>query len=189
VTSLLRYSHIFASVVRDILETKLLKKASPLPLSLSQFHLLKLMSINGVHQIGEVAGFLGVSAPAATRNIDKLEGLGLMSREPSKDDRRATCLSVSQKGRRIVRRYEELKTERLEPVLDNFTEHELETLSELLERFSVSLIEMEKIDSGACLRCAAYVQKDCPVGHVRGGCPYQKGRRPATEGEEVSDTS
>jgi hypothetical protein len=68
---LLRYSHIFASTVREILESKLLREASPLPLSLSQLHLLKLMTLNGRHQVGELAGFLGVSPPAATKSVDK----------------------------------------------------------------------------------------------------------------------
>jgi len=173
---ILRYSHIFASAVREVLESKLLKEPTPLSLTLSQFHLLKLMSYNGQHQIGEVADFLGVSPPAATKNIDKLEGFGLLTRTPSKGDRRATLLSASPKGRRLVRKYEELKAARLEPVLKSFSRQEIESLSDLLKRFSVSLYESEEPLDGSCLRCAAYIEKNCPVGHVRGGCPYQEGR-------------
>src|SRR3990172_1781993 len=90
---LLRSSHIFASAVREILEQKLVREVSSVPLTLSQFHLLKLMHLNGRHQVGQVADFLGVSPPAATKNIDKLEALGLLVREPSKGDRRARLLS------------------------------------------------------------------------------------------------
>ncbi len=53
------------------------------------------MTLNGRHQAGELAEFLGVSAPAATKNIDKLERFGLVVRSPSKGDRRATQLSAS----------------------------------------------------------------------------------------------
>ena len=106
---LLRYSHIFASAVRDLLELKVLREVTDDPLTLPQFHLLKLISLNGTHQVGEVAQFLGVSPPAATKNIDKLEGLGLVARSPSTDDRRATLLASSHKGRRLVKRYEALK--------------------------------------------------------------------------------
>ncbi len=172
----LRYSHIFASAVREVLESKLLREATPLPLTLSQFHLLKLMSFNGQHQVGEMADFLGVSPPAATKNIDKLEGFGLVTRTPSKGDRRATLLSASPKGRRLVRKYEELKAARLAPVLEHFTREELESLSDLLRRFSVSLFELEAPRDGSCLRCAAYIESNCPVGQIRGGCPYQMGR-------------
>jgi DNA-binding MarR family transcriptional regulator len=175
---LLRYSHIFASAVNELLESKLLKDICPEPLTVSQFHLLKLMSFNGQHQVCEVADFLGVSAPAATKNVDKLERLGLIIRERSTGDRRATLLSVSPKGRRLVSEYEVLKAARLYPVLEHFSAEEVETLSQLLERFSVSLFSMEDHDGvGFCLRCAAYLDSGCPVGTVRGGCPYRKIRR------------
>jgi DNA-binding MarR family transcriptional regulator len=176
---LLRSSHIFASAVREVLELKLVREASPVPLTLSQFHLLKLMHLNGRHQVGQVADFLGVSSPAATKNIDKLEAHGLVVRAPSKGDRRATLLSVSPKGRRLVRRYEALKAQRLAPVLAKFQPRELEQLTDLLERFSLSLLEKELAGEGdgVCLRCDAYVQAGCSVGRLRGGCPYQTARR------------
>jgi DNA-binding MarR family transcriptional regulator len=138
------------------------------------------MHLNGRHQVGEVADFLGVSPPAATKNIDKLEALGLLVRTPSAGDRRARLLSVSPKGRRLVRRYEQLREERLAPVLAKFHPEELERFASLLERFSLSLLEKEVAgdEDGVCLRCAAYIQSGCPVGQLRGGCPYQAARRP-----------
>lgn len=155
---------------------KFLEEVSPYPLTLSQFHLLKVIGLNGDHQVGEVANVLGVSPPAATKNIDKLERLGLIVRSPSKGDRRATLLSPSPKGRRLVRKYEELKAQRLAPVLDEFTPRELDRLAGLLERFSVSMLDLEQPRHGFCLRCSAYIESACPVGRMRGGCPYQKVR-------------
>jgi DNA-binding MarR family transcriptional regulator len=179
---LLRSSHIFASAVREFLESKPLKEASSLPLTISQFHLLKLMAHNGRHQVREVADFLGVSPPAATKNVDKLERLGLVIRKPSHGDRRVTWLSVSNKGRRLVERYEEIKIERLTPVLKNFRLDDLDLLADLLERFSIALMEKEKTRRGFCLRCDAYIQNDCPIGEVRGGCPYKMSRKARSKG-------
>jgi DNA-binding MarR family transcriptional regulator len=184
---LLRYSHIFSSAVREILEAKLLAEVSTHSLTLPQFHLLKLISINGQHQVGEVAEFLGVSSPAASKNIDKLERLGLLTRTPSKGDRRATLLSANPKGRELVRRYEVMKAERLAPILERFKPAEIDQLSHLLERFSVLLFDHEKSGDGFCLRCAAYVEEHCPVGHVVGNCPYERIRsrnRPEDEERE-----
>jgi DNA-binding MarR family transcriptional regulator len=161
--------------VKQVLELELLRKTTRLPLTVSQFHVLKLMTQNGRHQVGEVADFLGVSPPAATKNIDKLERYGLMVRSPSEGDRRATLLSVSPKGRRLVERFEQLKTERLAPVIESLEPAELEQLTELLRRVSISLLEDPSAD-GFCLRCAAYLAEDCPVGDARGGCPYRKFR-------------
>jgi len=182
---LLRYSHIFASVVREILEIKLLNEVCPNSLTLSQFHLLKLISLDGKHQVGQVADFLGVSPPAATKNVDKLEGLGLVFRKQSKGDRRATLLSSSAKGRRLVEKYENLKAKRLAPVLGAFNAEELDQLAHLLERFSLVLLHAEDSGEDLCFRCSAYFEDQCPVTHLREGCPYQKvcGSQVATTGE------
>ena len=185
---LLRYSHIFSSAIRDLLELKVLRQATEAPLTLPQFHLLKLISLNGSHQVGEVAQFLGVSAPAATKNIDKLERLGLVRRSRSITDRRATLLESSRKGRRLVRRYEALKEERLEPVLDSFSDSELAQFTRLLERFSLQLISQEDTGEGLCMRCSAYYDEACPVNHLRNGCPYQKVRDSKRRGDESSSS-
>lgn len=173
---LLRYSHIFASLVREILELKFLREASPHSLTLSQFHLLKVMTLNGGHQAGQMANVLGLSPPAITKNIDKLERQGLIVRAPSKGDRRATLLSPSDKGRRLVQDYEAIKQDRLATVLQQFNPEELDQLTQLLKRFSLSLIRQEDSGDGLCLRCAAYCEEDCPVSYIRGSCPYQKAR-------------
>lgn len=173
---LMRLSHIFASIVREIIEAKLLHEATPLPLTLSQFHILKLMTLNGRHQAGELAEFLGISAPAATKNVDKLERFGLIIRRPSQGDRRANVLSASHKGRRLVEKYEALKAKRILPLAEEFGPEEVDNLSDLIERFSVSLLKRERTRRGFCLRCAAYIETGCPVGHVRGGCPYDQAR-------------
>jgi DNA-binding MarR family transcriptional regulator len=171
---LLRYSHIFSAAVREILEARYLAEVTAQPLTLPQFHLLKLISMNGKHQVGEVAEFLGVSAPAASKNIDKLERLKLVSRKPCKGDRRATLLAASPKGRRLVRKYEDLKADRLAPILRMFRPEEIDQFARLLERFSVHLFAKEQSQDEFCLRCAAYTEDHCPVGHVLGNCAYGK---------------
>lgn len=169
---LLRYIHIFSSIVRETLEVKPLQGASGVSLTLSQFRFLKVITANGQHQVGEVAGLLGLSPPAATKNINKLEGLGLVVRSPSKGDRRATLLSPSPKGRRLVRKYEGLKAERLHRVLEQFSSDELDRMTRLLERFSVSLLDTDQAGNESCLRCDAYIEEACRIGQIRGGCPY-----------------
>lgn len=186
---LLRYSHIFAAAVREILEVKFLQEVCPDSLTPSQFHLLQLICENGVHQVGQVADFLGVSPPAATKNIDKLERLGLVVRTPSKGDRRATLLASSPKGRQVVREYEDLKASRLTLILDRFRQEEVAQLANLLERFSVSLLELEDSGKGLCLRCAAHWEEHCPVAHLRGGCPYRRLREASTSEDAANKVS
>lgn len=170
---LLRNSHIFSAVVREVLEENLIRDTTNLPLTLSQFYLLKLLSIDGQHQVGEVADFMGVSPPAASKNIEKLVRLGLLERSRSEGDRRALLLSVTSRGRRLVIRYEELKAARLYPLLDEFRPQDIEALAQLLERFSLALCGLGASKDGVCLRCAGYLQDECVVGAIQGGCPYQ----------------
>jgi DNA-binding MarR family transcriptional regulator len=160
--------------VREILESKYLHEVTNHPLTLPQFHILKLIALNGQHQVGEVAEFLGVSPPAASKNIDKLERLGLVTRNPSKGDRRATLLATSAEGRHLIDRYENLKASRLSSVLESFRPEEVDHLSRLLERFSVLLFQSEKSEDGFCLRCAAYCDENCPISPVLGNCTYEK---------------
>ncbi|MGD2109121.1 MAG: MarR family winged helix-turn-helix transcriptional regulator [Phycisphaerae bacterium] len=171
---LLRHLHIFSSIVREILEVGPLRDASGISLTPSQFQFLKAITLNGGHQVGEVAGLLGLSPPAATKSINKLEALGLIVRSPSKGDRRATLLSPSPKGRRLVRVYEGRKVDRLAPVFEAFSPAELDRMTRLMERFSLSLLEPVERGNESCLRCGAYIADDCRVAVLRGGCPYQQ---------------
>lgn len=184
----IRQSHIFSSAIREILESKFIESASSFSLTASQLHILKVMALNGPHQLGELADFLGVSPPAITKNIDKLERLGLVLRSASTGDRRVTLISVSRAGRRVIDKYERSKAARLAPVLQKFEARELEVFTSLLERFSVSLLQQERSRREFCLRCNAYIESNCPVGRVRGGCPYQMSRQGRTRTEATSGT-
>jgi DNA-binding MarR family transcriptional regulator len=186
---LIRVSHIFASAVREILESKPIQEASSAALTATQFHILKVMARNGPHQLGRLADFFGVTPPAATKNIDKLERLGFVFRSASAGDRRVTLISVSRAGRRVVEKYEKIKTARLTPVLETFEDQDLQTFASLLERFSVSLLQQEKTQREFCLRCEAYIESNCPVGRVRGGCPYEMSREGRARAEATATRS
>jgi DNA-binding MarR family transcriptional regulator len=186
---LLRDSHIFASAIREFLDVRLLREISTEPLTPSQFHILKLMSLNGLRQVGEVANLLGVSSPAATKNIDKLERLGLVARSRSQGDRRATLLSVSRKGRRLVRKYDDLRVTCFSPMLEGFKPSEIKQLTKLLERLSSALVARSPSGERFCLRCAGYIEDECPVGRIRGGCRYHEIRSGRANNKIADDVS
>lgn len=186
VFELVRFSHIFSSAVREMLELRLLQEVAPEPLTVSQFHLLKLIALNGTHQVGEVADFLGVTPPAATKNIDKLERLGLVTRRQSTGDRRATLLSSSRRGRELVEQFDTARYERLRRVVERFSAEELKQLTQLLERFSLALIQCGESADGLCFRCSAYFDENCPIANLHRDCPYQKLRQDRTVTAEAA---
>jgi DNA-binding MarR family transcriptional regulator len=171
---LLRFSHIFSASVQEIIGDRYLSESSDHPLTLPQMHLLKLISNNGGHKVSDAAALLGVSSPAATKCIDKLERLGLLARAPCRTDRRATILKASQDGRTLVREYERIRKRRLMPLIEGFSPLEVDRLTDLLERFAVALFKQEGFQRTSCLRCGGYVDNDCAIARVQGSCPYQQ---------------
>ena len=174
-TRFLRSGHIFASAIRETLELELLRGVTNKRLTCSQLYLLKLIAEQGRHQVGELANLLGVTPPAATKNIDKLERLGLVVRHRSTGDRRATLLSASPQGCDLIQKYEASKAARLSSALSRFQPEEVSQATELLERFAVALLDLDSSGQGCRLRCAAYIADDCPVGRTQGGCPHARG--------------
>lgn len=168
---LLRCSHLFAATVHELLQREPLEQSTPHALTPSQSNLLRVICMDGKHPVGRVAVLLGISTPAATKTIDKLERLGLVVRHPCGGDRRTRLFSVSPAGRALVRRYERRIAARLRAALKGFAPGEVDAFARLLTRFSVSLLAGETARGGPCLRCAAYFERDCPVGQARGGCP------------------
>jgi len=180
----LRCGHILGSLLREILEESYLSQMCSHPLTRTQFCLLKLITLNAELQLSQLAKYLGVSPAAITKNADKLEEMGLLTRDPCAEDRRATLLSASDEGLRVVGEYEELKETRIAPVVSSLEESELDELCDLLEALCVDLVRHGHPETDSCMRCAGYYSNDCLVGMAQGGCALQS-RREVTNKEMV----
>ncbi|MCP4902460.1 MAG: winged helix DNA-binding protein [bacterium] len=172
----LRYGHILSSLLRELLEDRFLGELSTHPLTRAQFCFLKLITLNADVQIGEVARCLGVTAAASSKTIDKLVMLGLVTRTPSTEDRRATMLKATDAGRRLVRDFEDLKASRLWPVIDALGDDRRQLLCELLEEVCVNILDQERHLNRTCMRCAGYFHADCTVGRHQGECGLRDAR-------------
>jgi len=76
-------------------------------LSVSQLHAVKIAHENGPLTISELAAALGVSPPSASTMVDRLVEKGLLSREPSRKDRRKVLVSVSPEALKKIDTIEE----------------------------------------------------------------------------------
>ena len=171
---LLRYSHIFSAVVREVLEQDPLIAAAGRDMTPRQFHLLEFIS-GAPHNIDDVARFLGVTPPAATRAVDKLERRGLILRSGCDADRRVTLVACSDSGRALVRRYRQLQEETIASALGALGTSELEDLALLLEHSSVALAGADTRGASVCLRCSGLYDSECPLQRSQRGCAYQRG--------------
>jgi DNA-binding MarR family transcriptional regulator len=171
----LHHAHIFASTVREILEEKYLRQATSLEVTVPQLNLLKLIAHNGRHQVGELASFLGVSQAAASKNVDKLVRLKLITREVQQSDRRAASLSLTSRGKSVIHKYESLKEEKLKKILESLPPEDLSTLMQGLEKVAHLILEKE-LDRNRCMRCSAYYVKSCRLKPICGECLYLQTR-------------
>jgi DNA-binding MarR family transcriptional regulator len=172
----LRYGHILSSLLREFLESSFLDQLVPFNLSRSQFCFLKLVAGNSELQVGELARYLGVSPAASSKNLDRLEELGLVVRETSPEDRRATLLSVSPEGRQLVDEFERLKASQLAPVIEELGEDQTEAFCDLLRKVCLGMLERTLVADAPCLRCAGYYRQDCAVEELQGECAMKPRR-------------
>jgi DNA-binding MarR family transcriptional regulator len=176
----LRSGHVLRSLLREFLEEDFLHKVPPHRLTRSQFCFLKLVAAKSDLQVGELARALGVSPAASSKNLDRLEQLGLVYRETSEHDRRIITLRASTMGKTLVRTYESLKAAHLAPVIDKLGREKTELLCDLLEEVCGGVLERAENPRETCMRCAGYYLPGCSFEQYQGECAM----RPKYEGEE-----
>lgn len=108
-------------------------------LTLPQYYLLTPLDEAPALPLTEIADRAGIAAPTATRIIDGLEREGAVRRDRSAQDRRTVLVSLTTKGRRLLRRKRAQLTrrrqrlyEQLEPAEREQSERLLRHLAELL---------------------------------------------------------
>jgi DNA-binding MarR family transcriptional regulator len=176
----LRCGHILGALLREILEESFLGRHCPHPLTRTQFCLLKLSTVNAELPLSEVARYLGMTPAAMTKNADKLEQLGLVTRASNPADRRTVVLSASRDGVALVGEYEDFKAARIAPVVAGLGASEVDELCDLLEGLCVDLLRYGQPSQRRCLRCAGYFSADCLVGIELGDCALRP-RHPVAE--------
>lgn len=177
----LRQAHIFASTVHEVLEQNCLRQTTTLDITLPQFNLIRLIATNGDHEVREIASFLGVSQAAASKNVDKLVRLGLVTRKVQPRDRRAVSLNVTGRGKNLIRKYETLKAQKVERVINDLTQEELHALTRGLEKVSCSIMEKERGVADICFKCSAYYSRSCLLRDLHYACAYIRDRKRLTK--------
>lgn len=98
-------------------------------LTLPQYTLLYQLMILGTVSMTEISDRLGISKPAVTSLVDRLEEKQLLRRMPHEKDRRVILLEILPKAKKII---VEIRRQSLEPLLkayDRFSSAEHEPLS------------------------------------------------------------
>jgi DNA-binding MarR family transcriptional regulator len=165
---------ILAQSVQDISLRSCIEQACPTRLTRNQFLILNLLNANGAFPIGEIATILDISSPAASKNIDRLEQLGLVQRQRRAADRRVHDVDLLPAGAAIVERFVAIAANRHETMLSRFTNEEKRQLLDLLRRVVLLTLAGEERIDAICLQCYSRRGQDCIIRELHGDCLHNR---------------
>lgn len=111
---------VFAAISRSVGEEVL-----SLELPMGQFKAMATITMYGPQPVGEIGRRLGISEPAASLLVGKLEERGLATRTRDEQDRRRTLVTATQAGDELATRLRQGREEQTQRWLDGLTDDEL----------------------------------------------------------------
>jgi DNA-binding MarR family transcriptional regulator len=114
------------------LARELRKETEQLGVTARQTTLLWLVKRSPGLSLAELAAEEGISAPAMSGHVDRLERAGLLERERPRDDRRRVGLRLTDEGERLMRRVRARRTTWLADRLRALEPNELEAVDAAL---------------------------------------------------------
>jgi DNA-binding MarR family transcriptional regulator len=106
------------------------------PMTASQRIALVELGYDGPLRLNDLAHRMGTSAPTASRAVDALESLGLVTRTADPEDRRALRLELSRSGRVMRDDRIHKATTAFAPALEALSDDERRTLLDFLTRMT-----------------------------------------------------
>lgn len=95
---------------------------------------LDLLDLYKLMKMKDIAKYMNISLPAATGLINKLYSLGIVKRVYDKKDRRVIYISLTPKGKNIVKQAGEQKKKLIENLFSKLTNKERLTYLKILQK-------------------------------------------------------
>ncbi len=168
---------VFVAALSEALDGRVLSEVAGKDFTLSQLKLLRLVSGAKDHSVGSLAAFLGVSAAAASKAVDRLAQRMYLRRSEAESDRRYVHLSLTEPGRRILAAFDAARQKRIDEVFAGISSEELRETGELMQRLSARIVEFGLDTGDFCFRCGMYFPERCPIQERTGRtCNYLQRR-------------
>jgi DNA-binding MarR family transcriptional regulator len=113
------------------------------------FPLLTRIGLSRPIGVVELAGLVGRDHSTVSRQVAKLEALGLVERHGAKGDQRIRLLAPSAAGRKMLNQFSTARRKFLKERLGHWTDEERSTLLDLLKRFSATIATLERTAADA----------------------------------------
>lgn len=175
VTDFVGSAHLFSSALTDVLQATLLREAGGADISISNLNLLQLLAVARTQTVGELAAFLGVSAAAASKMVEKLVQGGWLIRAAGTHDRRAAHVSLTQQSQKLVAAYERMRQQKLPEIFRKTSPRQLRVAARLMDQITVEILNHSARAGDICLHCGIYFRDKCLVRDLDGrGCFYRQ---------------
>ncbi len=109
-----------------------------------QFQALKVIARHGPIPMKTISDELSVTAANVTGIVDRLESKGLIERTVRKEDRRATIIGLTSKGRAMQEGVGKKYASFVQKALQKFTPEEQETLRNLLAKLQEEMSSLRE---------------------------------------------
>jgi DNA-binding MarR family transcriptional regulator len=152
--------HIFTSAVDELMQEQL-RAVSDASVTVAQLRLLLFVSRTHSQTLHAVARFLGVSDAAASKGVDRLVRSDLLRRVEAPLDRRAIHLSLTEGGRRLMKRFRAARNRALTTLFREYSGGDLRRISDQLDHLSATIIVREEDRETICSRCGIYFRSRC----------------------------
>lgn len=132
---------LFALMNRPQRDDTLIREAG-IALDRALFPLLVGIERHGPVGVVDLADGVGRDHTTVSRQVAKLEELGLIERKPSPSDRRVNQAVITPKGRTLTDALDAARVRMMRPILDSWTDEEFADLVRLMRRFVDDLLAL-----------------------------------------------
>lgn len=165
-----RNMEIFTAIMKIITTQSI-----PCPEKQAQVTLAQMKCLQYIHShdkvlIGDIAKSRGISYPAATKAISRLEEKGLVVREPDPADRRNVFVRLTDCGRLTATQILPERIRRLKALLNEMPAEMLQAMQSGIAAFlEVALKDRELLEQ-VCLHCGKDHDETCMLYEIKQKC-------------------
>jgi DNA-binding MarR family transcriptional regulator len=158
-----KISSLFGRIIVNSLQMYTPDGAADVELTFQQVQALVYVNHHGGCSIGDLASGLAISHPAAVKLIDRLQRKGLTAKDEDPQDRRVSCVSLTEQGTQVVERIQQKRAMMITKALEHMTPDEQDGLIKGLEKLLAATLETENLIDSVCLRCGVSHSQTCVV--------------------------
>lgn len=119
-----------------------------LPAPAGQLRLLSLVDHMGPSRIGDLAIADNSSQPTMTTQVQRLESLGLVERLADSKDARATVVSMTERGREMLRETRAARARVVEPLFASLSAEDVDLIERATHVLDRALLAQSAAESG-----------------------------------------